>query len=60
MDDQVDMRLLKIEQYALENRAEIQALQEEVKELKNKLKELIKINNSKIKIKLFFAKYFVY
>tara|TARA_Y100000034_G_C6712387_1_gene314756 strand:+ start:264 stop:653 length:390 start_codon:yes stop_codon:yes gene_type:complete len=43
MDDQVDMRLLKIEQYALENRAEIQALQEEVKELKNKLKELIKI-----------------
>lgn len=43
MDDQVDMRLLKIEQYALANRAEIQALQEEIKEVKNKLKELIKI-----------------
>ena len=43
MDDQVDMRLLKIEQYALANRAEIQALQEEIKEVKNKLKELIKV-----------------
>ena len=43
MDDQVDMRLLKIEQYALANRAEIQALQEEIKEVKNKVKELIKI-----------------
>ena len=43
MDDQVDMRLLKIEQYALANRAEIQALQEENKEVKNKLKELIKV-----------------
>ena len=43
MDDQVDMRLLKIEQYALANWAEIQALQEEIKEVKNKLKELIKI-----------------
>ena len=43
MDDQVDMRLLKIEQYALANSAEIQALQEEIKEVKNTLKELIKI-----------------
>ena len=43
MDDQVDMRLLKIEQYALANRAEIQALQEENKEVKNKLKKLIKV-----------------
>ena len=43
MDDQVDMRLLKIEQYALANRAEIQAIQEEIKEVKNKLKELIKV-----------------
>ena len=43
MDDQVDMRLLKIAQYALANRAEIQSLQEEIKEVKNKLKELIKI-----------------
>ena len=43
MDDQVDMRLVKIQQYALANRAEIQALQEEIKEVKNKLKELIKI-----------------
>ena len=43
MDDQVDMRLLKIEKYELANRAEIQSLQEEIKEVKNKLKELIKI-----------------
>ena len=43
MDDQVDMRLLKIEQYALANRAEIQALQEENKAVKNKLKKLIKV-----------------